>query len=118
MTGSQRQAPDVLPLGAVRAALAAASAPAPGRPGDAYAPDNRAPVYPVPVGPPAGDQPGPPPPRAVRPGGVGGGGPPRGPPRPPPPPGRGGGGGGGAGGRATGSHGSVAPSALRHDVGT
>lgn len=75
MTGSQRQAPDVLPLGAVRAALAAASAPAPGRPGDAYAPDNRAPVYPVPVGPPAG-------------------------------------------GRATGSHGSVAPSALRHDVGT
>ena len=68
MTGSQRQAPDVLPLGAVRAALAAASAPAPGRPEDAYVPDNRAPVYPVPVGPPAGDQPGPTTPRAVRPG--------------------------------------------------
>ena len=71
MTGSQRQAPDVLPLGAVRAALMAASAPAPGHPGDAYAPDNRAPVYPVPVGPPAGDQPGPTTPRAVRPGVVG-----------------------------------------------
>ena len=71
MTGSQRQAPDVLPLGAVRAALMAASAPAPGRPGDAYVPDNRAPVYPVPVGPPAGDQPGPTTPRAVRPGVVG-----------------------------------------------
>ena len=71
MTGSQRQAPDILPLGAVRAALMAASAPAPGHPGDAYAPDNRAPVYPVPVGPPAGDQPGPTTPRAVRPGVVG-----------------------------------------------
>ena len=71
MTGSQRQAPDVLPLGAVRAALMAASAPAPGRPEDAYVPDNRAPVYPVPVGPPAGDQPGPTTPRAVRPGAVG-----------------------------------------------
>ena len=71
MTGSQRQAPDVLPLGAVRAALMAASAPAPGHPGDAYAPDNRAPVYPVPVGPPAGDHPGPTTPRAVGPGAVG-----------------------------------------------
>ena len=70
MTGSQRQAPDVLPLGAVRAALAAASAPAPGRPEDAYAPDNRAPVYPVPVGPPAGDQPGPTTPGAVGPSAV------------------------------------------------
>lgn len=87
MTGSQRQAPDVLPLGAVRAALAAASAPAPGRPGDAYAPDNRAPVYPVPVGPPAGDQPGPTTPRAVRPGVVGPGAAPPGPTAawPPPP---------------------------------
>ena len=79
MTGSQRQAPDVLPLGAVRAALMAASAPAPGHPGDAYAPDNRAPVYPVPVGPPAGDQPGPTTPRAVRPGVVGPGAAPPGP---------------------------------------
>ena len=70
MTGSQRQAPDVLPLGAVRAALAAASAPAPGRPGDAYVPDNRAPVYPVPVGPPAGDRPGPTTPGAVGPSAV------------------------------------------------
>ena len=79
MTGSQRQAPDILPLGAVRAALMAASAPAPGHPGDAYAPDNRAPVYPVPVGPPAGDQPGPTTPRAVRPGVVGPGAAPPGP---------------------------------------
>ena len=86
MTGSQRQAPDVLPLGAVRAALAAASAPAPGRPGDAYAPDNRAPVYPVPVGPPAGDQPGPTTPRAVRPGVVGPGDAPPGPTAAWPPP--------------------------------
>ena len=86
MTGSQRQAPDVLPLGAVRAALAAASAPAPGRPEDAYAPDNRAPVYPVPVGPPAGDQPGPTTPRAVRPGGVGPGDAPPGPTAAWPPP--------------------------------
>ena len=86
MTGSQRQAPDVLPLGAVRAALAAASAPAPGRPGDAYAPDNRAPVYPVPVGPPAGDQPGPTTPRAVRPGVVGPGAAPPGPTAAWPPP--------------------------------
>ena len=70
MTGSQRQAPDVLPLGAVRAALMAASAPAPGRPGDAYVPDNRAPVYPVPVGPPAGDRPGPTTPGAVGPSAV------------------------------------------------
>ncbi len=86
MTGSQRQAPDVLPLGAVRAALAAASAPAPGRPGDAYAPDNRAPVYPVPVGPPAGDRPGPTTPRAVRPGVVGPGAAPPGPTAAWPPP--------------------------------
>ena len=86
MTGSQRQAPDVLPLGAVRAALAAASAPAPGRPEDAYAPDNRAPVYPVPVGPPAGDQPGPTTPRAVRPGVVGPGDAPPGPTAAWPPP--------------------------------
>ena len=86
MTGSQRQAPDVLPLGAVRAALMAASAPAPGRPGDAYAPDNRAPVYPVPVGPPAGDQPGPTTPRAVRPGVVGPGDAPPGPTAAWPPP--------------------------------
>lgn len=92
MTGSQRQAPDVLPLGAVRAALMAASAPAPGRPGDAYAPDNRAPVYPVPVGPPAGAQ-------CCE-------------------AGRRGARCYGAGSRATRSHGSVAPSALRHDVGT
>ena len=86
MTGSQRQAPDVLPLGAVRAALMAASAPAPGHPGDAYAPDNRAPVYPVPVGPPAGDQPGPTTPRAVRPGVVGPGDAPPGPTAAWPPP--------------------------------
>ena len=86
MTGSQRQAPDVLPLGAVRAALAAASAPAPGRPGDAYVPDNRAPVYPVPVGPPAGDRPGPTTPRAVRPGVVGPGAAPPGPTAAWPPP--------------------------------
>ncbi len=86
MTGSQRQAPDVLPLGAVRAALAAASAPAPGRPGDAYVPDNRAPVYPVPVGPPAGDRPGPTTPRAVGPGVAGPGDAPPGPTAAWPPP--------------------------------